>query len=987
MSLNPAGSIWARWDPHLHAPGTLLCDQFGGSWEKYLEKIENSNPQVSALGVTDYFCIQTYREVRKLKRQGRLPQVKLLFPNVELRLDVKTEKGPAINIHLLFSPDDPNHEEEVERILRNLKFEFREKQYSCTPTELVQLGREFDPSQSDNLGALRTGAMQFKVSLSDIRRLYRTEKWFRQNCLIAVAGSHGDGTAGIQADDSFTATRREIESFAHIIFASSVKQRDFWLGKLPSADCSFIERTYGCLKPCLHGSDAHREEKVVAPDLERFCWLKGDMNFETLKQAVIEPEERVWLGPMAPSGAAPSVCLKKIEVNDASWMSSPNIQLNSGLVAIIGPRGSGKTALVDIIAAVAGAPILGESSFLRRASSPNDLLGNASAKLTWGDGEIGTGRLSDALLQSEYFEENSDVCYLSQHFVERLCSSAGLAVELRNEMERVIFETTDPTDRLEADSFESMAKVYLEPIKNRRDEVQKSIKSIAEQVVKEDTLRERLPKIQKDIEALRGQILKSNNELKALLPKGKEEHSKKLSEFEMACTKTETKVEILKRRRKMLDDLSTEVFQILSYREPTRFVEMKKRFQDCLIKDTDWESFRMNFGSNVNEVIQKEKRSLDQIISQQIDGDPTSTMDLKKIPLTDWPLNKIRTARDQAKKEVGIDTERQKKYDLLQRTLGQQTASLRRAEAEINHASGATERRKLLINSRRSQYIEVIKIFIEEENVLKQLYSPLKKTLANSTGALAKLSFVVERRVDIVSWVKKGESLLDLRRDSKFRGHGSLEKEAIKHLWTPWKDGNAEQIATAMDAFRSSFQTDFVQAMPMDIQESERSFWSQSIADWLYDTQHIQIQYGIQYDGVAIEQLSPGTRGIVLLLLYLAVDQHDRRPLIVDQPEENLDPNSVFQELVPHFRSARKRRQVIVVTHNANLVVNTDADQVIIAESKHGGKNGLPFIKYKSGSIENIDIRNSVCQLLEGGERAFLERERRYRLRWGETNQ
>jgi predicted ATPase len=77
---------------------------------------------------------------------------------------------------------------------------------------------------------------------------------------------------------------------------------------------------------------------------------------------------------------------------------------------------------------------------------------------------------------------------------------------------------------------------------------------------------------------------------------------------------------------------------------------------------------------------------------------------------------------------------------------------------------------------------------------------------------------------------------------------------------------------------------------------------------------------------VAIEQLSPGTQGIVLLLLYLAIDQQDRRPLIIDQPEENLDPNSVFEVLVPHFREARKRRQVIVVTHNANLVVNTDAD-------------------------------------------------------------
>ena len=121
--------------------------------------------------------------------------------------------------------------------------------------------------------------------------------------------------------------------------------------------------------------------------------------------------------------------------------------------------------------------------------------------------------------------------------------------------------------------------------------------------------------------------------------------------------------------------------------------------------------------------------------------------------------------------------------------------------------------------------------------------------------------------------------------------------------------------------------------MPPWVNQDERRAWNKDVAAWLYDTSHITIRYGIEYEGVAIEQLSPGTRGVVLLLLYLAVDLQDRRPLIIDQPEENLDPNSVYEELVPHFCEARKRRQVIIVTHNANLVVNTDADQVLVASS------------------------------------------------------
>jgi hypothetical protein len=67
MIWNPRGSVWHRWDPHIHAPGTLLADQFGGDWEAYLTAIEDSDPPILALGVTDYFCIQTYKEVRKRK--------------------------------------------------------------------------------------------------------------------------------------------------------------------------------------------------------------------------------------------------------------------------------------------------------------------------------------------------------------------------------------------------------------------------------------------------------------------------------------------------------------------------------------------------------------------------------------------------------------------------------------------------------------------------------------------------------------------------------------------------------------------------------------------------------------------------------------------------------------------------------------------------------------------------------------------------------
>ena len=114
-----------------------------------------------------------------------------------------------------------------------------------------------------------------------------------------------------------------------------------------------------------------------------------------------------------------------------------------------------------------------------------------------------------------------------------------------------------------------------------------------------------------------------------------------------------------------------------------------------------------------------------------------------------------------------------------------------------------------------------------------------------------------------------------------------------------WSTGAPSVVAEVMDKFRLDFQGDFSKALPEFDTAEERRERIIEVRSWLYSTDHIKVQYGIMYDGTPIERLSPGTRGIVLLLLYLAIDTHDLRPLFIDQPEENLDPRSVFKELVP----------------------------------------------------------------------------------------
>lgn len=345
------GSEWHRWEPHIHAPGTILNDQFGGSdpWDAYLTIIEGLTPKIEAIAVTDYYVTDTYEEYLTHKAAGRLPDLKLLFPNIELRLDVAAKSG-FVNLHLLVSPENPDHLVEVRRILTRLQFYAYNDRFDCTRDELIRLGKRADPTITDDRAALRHGATQFKVNFDQLRKVIPESEWAKKNILIAVAGGAGDGTSGVrQAADA--TVRQEIEKFAHIIFSSSPVQREFWLGQRPGASVEKLRSRYDGCKPCLHGSDSHDPKSIGQPVDNRFSWIKGALEFDALRQACIDPEGRAYVGEQPPQSAMPSQVISYVKIDDAEWAATPEIALNPGLVAIIGARGSGKTALVDVLAA------------------------------------------------------------------------------------------------------------------------------------------------------------------------------------------------------------------------------------------------------------------------------------------------------------------------------------------------------------------------------------------------------------------------------------------------------------------------------------------------------------------------------------------------------------------------------------------------------------------------------------------------------------
>ena len=275
------GSEWRRWEPHIHAPGTVMNNQFGGTnaWEDYLIALEQATPVIEAIAVTDYYVTDTYQEVLRHRDAGRLPHVGLIFPNVEVRLDAATSKGGFVNLHLFVSPEDPQHIDELQRLLSRLQFNAMQDRFDCTRADLIRLGKKADPNISDDGAALTYRASQFKVRFQQLREVYTESSWAKKNILIGVAGGSTDGTSDVR-EAADQVIRREIEGFAHVIFASSEAQREFWLGRKPSMSADEVRKVYGGLKPCLHGSDAHDLASVASPFGDRFSWInRGRMRF------------------------------------------------------------------------------------------------------------------------------------------------------------------------------------------------------------------------------------------------------------------------------------------------------------------------------------------------------------------------------------------------------------------------------------------------------------------------------------------------------------------------------------------------------------------------------------------------------------------------------------------------------------------------------------------------------------------------------------
>lgn len=168
-----------------------------------------------------------------------------------------------------------------------------------------------------------------------------------------------------------------------------------------------------------------------------------------------------------------------------------------------------------------------------------------------------------------------------------------------------------------------------------------------------------------------------------------------------------------------------------------------------------------------------------------------------------------------------------------------------------------------------------------------------------------------------------------------------------------------------------------------------QAFMSKLFAECWYE-----LTLNVEYDGDNLKDMSPGKRSFVVLKLLLDFSEK-KCPILIDQPEDNLDNRAIYGELVKYIRRKKKERQIILVTHNPNIVVGADSEEVIIANQNGKNSPNTDKIKfqYKIGGLEysskrkndesipildRCGIREHVCDILEGGEKAFRDRENKY---------
>ena len=458
------GSLWRKWDLHIH---TNASDGKGNCQEILNEAAAK---QVSCIAVTDHHTVANIDLMKSLSEPMKI--------NVISGVEFRTEYGKA-SVHMIgLFPDEYNGTKLdasflTENVLNPL---------GITRSKMILKGKEvLNGEEKDDETYFKTGMFQVQVDFKEAANLIHqygglvtVHAGSKSNSIDEEMKHEGKAKKNVSIEDSLGPVKEELfnEGYIDICDITNAKDAFFYL------------KTFG--KPSITTSDAHEVKEVGT----NACWIKADLTFEGLKQILAEPERVSYDVPeiMERIRKSPYNFIKGLQINRTAtatmpekWFDSIDIPLNPGLVAVIGNKGSGKSALTDIVALCADTAtqnwsFLTPSKF--RMTKPYNRSKQTEASIEWFDKSHSTIKTLD---MSSDATQPERVKYIPQNFLETLCTTED-DNQFESELKKIIFQ-------------------YLEPAKRygRND-----LDSIISYLTKENTascagIQERISKINKDI--------------------------------------------------------------------------------------------------------------------------------------------------------------------------------------------------------------------------------------------------------------------------------------------------------------------------------------------------------------------------------------------------------------------------------------------------------------------------------------------------------
>jgi len=913
--LFPRGSEWRKWDLHVHSPASVLNNQFEGQtldekWERYFTALEGLD-DIAVLGITDYFSVEGYKKVKEYQANGGLQNIALILPNVEMRIPPSTRSGRAINIHIIFSPDVVNLLDDA--FFSRLTFNHRGEEYGCTRAELIRLGHRLDADCSDE-GAYKTAVEQFKTTPDALGEILSRNETLRQNSLIVLPNGSTDGASGRQ-ESQFGALRDGLYWFADLIFSGNPTDRDYFLGKGVDAPERVVQR-YGSLKPCVHGSDAHCLEKICRPDLDRHTWIKADPTFSGLRQILFEPEARVCIQKDSPGGEFRKPFFARLALSDTKIFEGKPVHFKDDQDIVLNR---------DLVAIIGGRAT-GKSLLLDALAKtfkqwPSEGATNRAERITMDKGfEVEYRRPDESPINYRIGEDNN-LRYLHVH---------------QNEVQSVV---SDPMNL---------------------DKEIKRLLGIGSQPQLDDGIHRVLDEIRRTREWLdrqdeEGRLIHSR------------EHNRQVKrEYEelISTITTESNQELVRRyrsNRSQASNLASETKRLIELRaqlvEAARAINLKIR------------SITRGY---LGDMVDIPPVTMDEQFSAIRNAYETA----------DQALQALRTDNQDIEtefREAGVEGD----IATLLENVSSYQAEIAKCERNIEEIDAKEARLRELMDVRSTHMAKVRREMAAAEAAIGRRFCELKRGKPDWSDEQRGLVLRLLTDVDVA-----GVTLFD---EDAFYGAISQHCLNMTRFRSTQTESSIERVKSTLNVTDVESYFGLVRnepvillddANPMTLQQfvETDSFvrgGKERFLEVLFSShsrkKYLKVVSQVCYQGKPPLELSTGQRGTLYLCLKLATDPFST-PFVFDQPEDDLDNSFIMENLVPIIRSIKEYRQVIIVTHNANIVVNADAEQVIVAQ------NDREELSYTTGSLEDPDIREAVCTILEGGKEAFRKRERKYAL-------